>query len=152
MAFERRRMFCAPIETTQSPFDPCSPPTSDWILMWWGQQSCLSLWHHHHHHSFDLSGDRPLSRSHRSVFKCFLLLLKWNCWFLSAAFLKVNIKWDCFFVCSIWKMIFPLSFRTELSDHLETIDYGLENLQQILNAQTINFDTSPLFDVNIVWI
>lgn len=44
----------------------------------------------------------------------------------------------------------PLSFRTELSDHLETIDYGLENLQQILNAQTINFDTSPLFDVNIV--
>lgn len=47
-------------------------------------------------------------------------------------------------------MIFPLSFRTELSDHLETIDYGLENLQQILNAQTINFDTSPLFDVNIV--
>ncbi|XP_051729684.1 heat shock factor protein 1 isoform X1 [Ctenopharyngodon idella] len=36
---------------------------------------------------------------------------------------------------------------TELSDHLETIDYGLENLQQILNAQTINFDTSPLFDI-----
>ncbi|XP_048059572.1 heat shock factor protein 1 isoform X2 [Chanodichthys erythropterus] len=37
--------------------------------------------------------------------------------------------------------------KTELSDHLETIDYGLENLQQILNAQTINFDTSPLFDI-----
>ncbi|XP_077051015.1 heat shock factor protein 1 isoform X2 [Siphateles boraxobius] len=37
--------------------------------------------------------------------------------------------------------------KTELSDHLETIDYGLENLQQILNAQSINFDTSPLFDI-----
>uniref|UniRef100_A0A672KCN6 HSF-type DNA-binding domain-containing protein n=1 Tax=Sinocyclocheilus grahami TaxID=75366 RepID=A0A672KCN6_SINGR len=37
---------------------------------------------------------------------------------------------------------------TELSDHLETIDSGLENLQQILNAQSINFDTSPFFDFN----
>lgn len=39
--------------------------------------------------------------------------------------------------------------RSELSDHLESIDYGLENLQHILNAQSINFDGSPLFDVNI---
>uniref|UniRef100_A0A673LK18 Heat shock factor protein 1-like n=1 Tax=Sinocyclocheilus rhinocerous TaxID=307959 RepID=A0A673LK18_9TELE len=38
--------------------------------------------------------------------------------------------------------------KTELSDHLETIDSGLENLQQILNAQSINFDTSPFFDFN----
>ncbi|KAG1948379.1 heat shock factor protein [Pimephales promelas] len=37
--------------------------------------------------------------------------------------------------------------KAELSEHLETIDYGLENLQQILNAQSINFDTSPLFDI-----
>uniref|UniRef100_A0A671PAT9 Heat shock factor protein 1-like n=1 Tax=Sinocyclocheilus anshuiensis TaxID=1608454 RepID=A0A671PAT9_9TELE len=37
---------------------------------------------------------------------------------------------------------------TELSDHLETIDSGLENLQQILSAQSINFDTSPFFDFN----
>ncbi|XP_056335273.1 heat shock factor protein 1 isoform X1 [Danio aesculapii] len=36
---------------------------------------------------------------------------------------------------------------TELSDHLESIDSGLENLQQILNAQSINFDSSPLFDI-----
>ncbi|KAK2887584.1 hypothetical protein Q8A67_015812 [Cirrhinus molitorella] len=36
---------------------------------------------------------------------------------------------------------------TELSDHLETIDTGLENLQQILNAQSINFDTSSFFDL-----
>ncbi|XP_051527616.1 heat shock factor protein 1-like isoform X2 [Myxocyprinus asiaticus] len=35
----------------------------------------------------------------------------------------------------------------ELADHLETIDYGLDNLQQILNAQSINFDTSSLFDI-----
>uniref|UniRef100_A0A8C2CRN3 Heat shock transcription factor 1 n=1 Tax=Cyprinus carpio TaxID=7962 RepID=A0A8C2CRN3_CYPCA len=48
--------------------------------------------------------------------------------------------------------LFSLFFyhRTELSDHLETIDSGLENLQQILNAQSINFDTSSFFDVNIV--
>uniref|UniRef100_A0A8C2CQD3 Heat shock transcription factor 1 n=1 Tax=Cyprinus carpio TaxID=7962 RepID=A0A8C2CQD3_CYPCA len=32
-------------------------------------------------------------------------------------------------------------------DHLETIDSGLENLQQILNAQSINFDTSSFFDI-----
>ncbi|XP_016348098.1 heat shock factor protein 1 isoform X2 [Sinocyclocheilus anshuiensis] len=37
--------------------------------------------------------------------------------------------------------------KTELSDHLETIDSGLENLQQILSAQSINFDTSPFFDI-----
>ncbi|XP_055074949.1 heat shock factor protein 1 isoform X4 [Misgurnus anguillicaudatus] len=37
--------------------------------------------------------------------------------------------------------------KTELSDHLESIDHGLENLQQILNAQSINFDSSPLFDI-----
>ncbi|XP_042600853.1 heat shock factor protein 1 isoform X2 [Cyprinus carpio] len=37
--------------------------------------------------------------------------------------------------------------KTELSDHLETIDSGLENLQQILNAQSINFDTSSFFDI-----
>uniref|UniRef100_A0A8C2KMB7 Heat shock transcription factor 1 n=1 Tax=Cyprinus carpio TaxID=7962 RepID=A0A8C2KMB7_CYPCA len=42
--------------------------------------------------------------------------------------------------------------KAELSDHLETIDSGLDNLQQILNAQSINFDTSPFFDVNIVSI
>uniref|UniRef100_A0A672KM07 Heat shock factor protein 1-like n=1 Tax=Sinocyclocheilus grahami TaxID=75366 RepID=A0A672KM07_SINGR len=42
--------------------------------------------------------------------------------------------------------------KAELSDHLETIDSGLDNLQHILNAQSINFDTSPFFDVNIVSI
>ncbi|XP_026087622.1 heat shock factor protein 1-like isoform X2 [Carassius auratus] len=37
--------------------------------------------------------------------------------------------------------------KAELSDHLETIDSGLDNLQQILNAQSINFDASPFFDI-----
>ncbi|XP_016317930.1 heat shock factor protein 1-like isoform X1 [Sinocyclocheilus anshuiensis] len=35
----------------------------------------------------------------------------------------------------------------ELSDHLETIDSGLDSLQHILNAQSINFETSPFFDI-----
>ncbi|KAL4629863.1 heat shock factor protein 1-like [Arapaima gigas] len=38
--------------------------------------------------------------------------------------------------------------KSELTEHLETIDSGLENLQTILNGQSINFDTSPLFDVS----
>lgn len=36
--------------------------------------------------------------------------------------------------------------KLELSDHLDSIDSGLENLQSILNAQNINFDSSPLFE------
>uniref|UniRef100_A0A6Q2ZH59 HSF-type DNA-binding domain-containing protein n=1 Tax=Esox lucius TaxID=8010 RepID=A0A6Q2ZH59_ESOLU len=39
----------------------------------------------------------------------------------------------------------------ELSDHLESIDNGLENLQTILNAQSINFESSPLFEVSAVF-
>ncbi|XP_048848821.1 heat shock factor protein 1 isoform X2 [Brienomyrus brachyistius] len=37
--------------------------------------------------------------------------------------------------------------KCELADHLESIDSGLENLQAILNGQSINFDPSPLFDI-----
>uniref|UniRef100_A0A3Q2P4Q5 Heat shock transcription factor 1 n=1 Tax=Fundulus heteroclitus TaxID=8078 RepID=A0A3Q2P4Q5_FUNHE len=36
--------------------------------------------------------------------------------------------------------------RYELSDHVDTIDTGLENLQSILNAQTFTFDPSPLME------
>uniref|UniRef100_A0A8C7QJX9 Heat shock transcription factor 1 n=1 Tax=Oncorhynchus mykiss TaxID=8022 RepID=A0A8C7QJX9_ONCMY len=36
--------------------------------------------------------------------------------------------------------------KSELSDHLDSIDNGLENLQTILNAQSINFESSPLFE------
>ncbi|MBN3280551.1 HSF1 protein, partial [Polyodon spathula] len=35
----------------------------------------------------------------------------------------------------------------DLSEHLETIDSNLENLQTILTGQSISFDSSPLFDV-----
>ncbi|XP_015212965.2 heat shock factor protein 1 isoform X1 [Lepisosteus oculatus] len=34
----------------------------------------------------------------------------------------------------------------ELNDHVDNIDTSLENLQTILNGQSINFDSSPLFD------
>ncbi|MCI4392298.1 hypothetical protein PGIGA_G00144390 [Pangasianodon gigas] len=37
--------------------------------------------------------------------------------------------------------------RCELSEHVDSIDSGLENLQAILNVQSINFDSSPLFDI-----
>uniref|UniRef100_A0A3B3WKP5 HSF-type DNA-binding domain-containing protein n=1 Tax=Poecilia mexicana TaxID=48701 RepID=A0A3B3WKP5_9TELE len=36
--------------------------------------------------------------------------------------------------------------RCELSDHVDNIDNGLENLQSILNAQTFTFDPSPLME------
>lgn len=36
--------------------------------------------------------------------------------------------------------------RSELSDHVETIDTNLENLQNMLNMQTFTIDTSPLMD------
>ncbi|KAK1173077.1 heat shock factor protein 1 isoform X1 [Acipenser oxyrinchus oxyrinchus] len=35
----------------------------------------------------------------------------------------------------------------DLSEHLETIDSNLENLQTILTGQSIGFDSSPLFDL-----
>ncbi|XP_077404520.1 heat shock factor protein 1 isoform X1 [Vanacampus margaritifer] len=36
--------------------------------------------------------------------------------------------------------------KLELSDHVETIDSNLENLQNILNSQTFTFDTLPLME------
>lgn len=36
--------------------------------------------------------------------------------------------------------------RSALSDHVESIDSDLENLQSILNTQSFSFDTSPLMD------
>ncbi|XP_077600214.1 heat shock factor protein 1 isoform X2 [Stigmatopora nigra] len=37
--------------------------------------------------------------------------------------------------------------KSELSDHIETIDNSLENLQNILSNQTFTFDTSPLMEL-----
>lgn len=39
--------------------------------------------------------------------------------------------------------------RSELSEHLDIIDSGLENLHAIFSRQSINFDSSPLFDVSV---
>ncbi|XP_051928635.1 heat shock factor protein 1-like [Hippocampus zosterae] len=39
-----------------------------------------------------------------------------------------------------------LRFRSELSDHIETIDNSLENLQNVLNSQSFTFDASPLME------
>nr|XP_046273153.1 heat shock factor protein 1 isoform X2 [Scatophagus argus] len=36
--------------------------------------------------------------------------------------------------------------KFELSDHVESIDNSLENLQSILNSQTFTFDTAPLME------
>lgn len=36
--------------------------------------------------------------------------------------------------------------RSELLDHVDSIDYGLENLQNMLNSQTFSFDTSPIIE------
>lgn len=36
--------------------------------------------------------------------------------------------------------------RSELLDHVDSIDSGLENLQNILNSQTFSFDTVPLIE------
>ncbi|XP_039976837.1 heat shock factor protein 1 isoform X2 [Xiphias gladius] len=36
--------------------------------------------------------------------------------------------------------------RSELSDHVDSMDNSLENLQNILNTQTFTFDTSPLIE------
>lgn len=42
-----------------------------------------------------------------------------------------------------------LSLRSELSNHVDSIDNGLENLQNVLNAQTFTFDASPLVEVSL---
>ncbi|XP_074542647.1 heat shock factor protein 1 [Halichoeres trimaculatus] len=36
--------------------------------------------------------------------------------------------------------------RSELADHVDSIDSGLENLHNVLNVQNFNFDTSPLME------
>uniref|UniRef100_A0A3B3TL35 Heat shock transcription factor 1 n=1 Tax=Poecilia latipinna TaxID=48699 RepID=A0A3B3TL35_9TELE len=48
------------------------------------------------------------------------------------------------FINSILQEETPLP--CELSDHVDSIDNGLENLQSILNAQTFTFDPSPLME------
>ncbi|CAG5887035.1 unnamed protein product [Menidia menidia] len=46
----------------------------------------------------------------------------------------------------VWRIKAAQPDKSELSDHVDSIDGGLENLQTILNSQTFTFDTSPLMD------
>lgn len=92
MAFEPTCIFCAPIETSIYP-----------IALWPLFPSYLWL-------DIDVmrSAALPASVTSSSQFwsfwgpasllfyrKCFLLLLKWNCRFLLAAFVEINIKLEC---------------------------------------------------------
>lgn len=42
-----------------------------------------------------------------------------------------------------------MCFRGELSDHVDSVESSLENLQNILNTQTFTFDASPLMEVRL---
>lgn len=53
----------------------------------------------------------------------------------------IRPKLQCFFF---------IFLRGELSEHLDSIDSSLDNLQAIFNKQTINFESSPLFDVSVL--
>lgn len=42
-----------------------------------------------------------------------------------------------------------MCLRCELSDHVDSVESSLENLQNILNTQTFTFDASPLMEVSL---
>lgn len=42
-----------------------------------------------------------------------------------------------------------MCFRGELSEHVDSVESSLENLQNILNTQTFTFDASPLMEVRL---
>ncbi|XP_038133052.1 heat shock factor protein 1 isoform X3 [Cyprinodon tularosa] len=46
----------------------------------------------------------------------------------------------------VWRILSKLPEKHELSDHVDSIDNGLENLQSILNSQTFTFDPSPFME------
>ncbi|XP_065327442.1 heat shock factor protein 1 isoform X2 [Pelmatolapia mariae] len=46
----------------------------------------------------------------------------------------------------VWRFLSAQPDKSELLDHVDSIDSGLENLQNILNAQTFSFDTVPLIE------
>ncbi|XP_022603078.1 heat shock factor protein 1 isoform X1 [Seriola dumerili] len=46
----------------------------------------------------------------------------------------------------VWRFVSTQADKSELSDHVDSVDNSLENLQNILNTQTFTFDTSPLFE------
>ncbi|XP_026155796.1 heat shock factor protein 1 isoform X1 [Mastacembelus armatus] len=46
----------------------------------------------------------------------------------------------------VWCFVSTQPDKSELSDHVDSIDNGLENLQNILNTQTFTFDASPFIE------
>uniref|UniRef100_A0A8D3AUS2 HSF-type DNA-binding domain-containing protein n=1 Tax=Scophthalmus maximus TaxID=52904 RepID=A0A8D3AUS2_SCOMX len=46
----------------------------------------------------------------------------------------------------LWRFLSTQADKSELSDHVDIMDNSLENLQNILNVQTLTFDTSPLME------
>ncbi|XP_029369506.1 heat shock factor protein 1 isoform X1 [Echeneis naucrates] len=46
----------------------------------------------------------------------------------------------------VWRFVSTPADKSELSDHVDSMDNSLENLQNILNTQTFAFDTSPLIE------
>uniref|UniRef100_A0A8C8C2K9 HSF-type DNA-binding domain-containing protein n=1 Tax=Oncorhynchus tshawytscha TaxID=74940 RepID=A0A8C8C2K9_ONCTS len=59
---------------------------------------------------------------------------------------------SCLFPCPSSSLHLRPIPGSELSDHLDSIDNGLENLQTILNAQSINFESSPFFEVSFAFL
>ncbi|XP_026205558.1 heat shock factor protein 1 isoform X2 [Anabas testudineus] len=46
----------------------------------------------------------------------------------------------------VWRFVSTQADKCELSDHVDSIDSSLENLQNMLNTQPFTFDTSPLVE------
>uniref|UniRef100_A0A3P8NVZ1 HSF-type DNA-binding domain-containing protein n=1 Tax=Astatotilapia calliptera TaxID=8154 RepID=A0A3P8NVZ1_ASTCA len=46
----------------------------------------------------------------------------------------------------VWRFLSAQPDKSELLDHVDTIDSGLENLQNILNTQTFSLDTVPFIE------
>uniref|UniRef100_A0A3Q1I035 HSF-type DNA-binding domain-containing protein n=1 Tax=Anabas testudineus TaxID=64144 RepID=A0A3Q1I035_ANATE len=49
----------------------------------------------------------------------------------------------------VWRFVSTQADKCELSDHVDSIDSSLENLQNMLNTQPFTFDTSPLVEVGL---
>ncbi|XP_047200103.1 heat shock factor protein 1 [Hippoglossus stenolepis] len=46
----------------------------------------------------------------------------------------------------VWRFVSTQPDKSELLDHVDTMENSLENLQNILNTQTFTFDTSPIIE------
>ncbi|XP_069544103.1 heat shock factor protein 1 isoform X1 [Brachyistius frenatus] len=46
----------------------------------------------------------------------------------------------------VWRFVSTQTDKSELFDHVDSIDNSLENLQNVLNSQSFTFDSSPLIE------